>query len=157
MPRPVRVADTTQAVYRNAVRDFVKERGIKDPEVKVTQILRVDLDGDGEDEVLISATNYSSEDGSAPTSARKGDYSFVLLRRMRAGKVETKLVAGEFYRSANTSSTPYVHRIAAVLDLNGDGKMEVVVTSNYYEGGTTTVYRCTPTKIEEVLSAACGV
>jgi hypothetical protein len=42
-------------------------------------------------EVLISATNYSSEDGSAPTSGRKGDYSFVLLRRMRAGKVETKL------------------------------------------------------------------
>ncbi len=157
LPRPVRVTDTGQAVYRAAVRSFITEHGLKNPEVKITQILRVDLDGDGEEEVLISATNYSSEDGSAPTSGRKGDYSFVLLRRMRAGKVETKLVAGEFYRSAKTSDTPYVHRVAAILDLNGDGKMEVVVTSNYYEGGTTTVYRCTPTKVEEVLSVACGV
>jgi FG-GAP repeat len=54
-------------------------------------------------------------------------------------------------------NAPNVYRVAAILDLNGDGKMELVVTSNYYEGGTTTVYRCMPTKIEAVLSAACGV
>ena len=86
LPRPVRVTDTGQAVYRTAVRSFITEHGLKNPEVKITQILRVDLDGDGEEEMLISATNYSSEDGSAPTSGRKGDYSFVLLRRLRAGE-----------------------------------------------------------------------
>jgi hypothetical protein len=158
LPRPVRIADTTQAVYRAAVRDFLTGRGLKNSEVKITQILRVDLDGNGEDEVLINATNYFSKEESAPTeSPPAGSYSFVLLRRLHAGKVHTQLVAGEFYPTAKTFNPLNVYRIAAILDLNGDGKMELVVTSDYYEGGTTTVYQCTPAKIEEVLSAACGV
>jgi hypothetical protein len=40
--------------------------------------------------------------------------------------------------------------------LNGDGKLEVIVHSFYYEGGQTTIYRCAPDKIEEVLSVECG-
>ena len=47
-------------------------------------------------------------------------------------------------------------KLAAVLDLNGDGKLEVIVHSFYYEGGQTTIYRCQPDKIEEVLSVECG-
>jgi len=34
--------------------------------------------------------------------------------------------------------------------------MEVVVDGSYYEGGWTTIYRCTPQKIEEVARVACG-
>jgi hypothetical protein len=49
-----------------------------------------------------------------------------------------------------------VYQVAAVLDLNGDGKLEVIVDSAYYEGGQTTIYRCQPDKIEEVLSVECG-
>ena len=56
LPRKARIADPTQQVYINAVRDFLKARGIKEPQVKIKGILRVDLDGDGEDEVLLSAT-----------------------------------------------------------------------------------------------------
>ena len=50
-----------------AVRDFLKARGIADPKVRIIRILRVDLEGDGEEEVLINATNYFAED--------KSDYS----------------------------------------------------------------------------------
>ena len=35
-------------------------------------------------------------------------------------------------------------------------KLEVIVHSFYYEGGQTTIYRCQPEKIEEVLSVECG-
>ena len=33
----------------------------------------------------------------------------------------------------------------------------MVVCGDYYEGGWTTIYRCTPTKIEELLVVSCGV
>ena len=64
LPRKPVIADATQSVYVEAVRDFLKARGIADPKVRITRILRVDLDGDGEEEVLISATNYFTEDKS---------------------------------------------------------------------------------------------
>ncbi len=72
LPRKPRIADTTQQVYIDAVRDFLKGRGIKDPKVKIKRILRVDLDGDGEDEVLLSATNYlAAEEEEVPASSRR--------------------------------------------------------------------------------------
>ena len=58
LPREPKVIDTTQKVYVDAVRDFLKTKGIEEPKVKIDNILRVDLDGDGEEEVLISAANY---------------------------------------------------------------------------------------------------
>jgi len=133
--------------------------------VKIESILRVDLDGDGEEEVLISATNYFEKYEGAPMRSPAGSYSMVLLRRLVAGKVETQLVEGEFYSKAYQNGTdddasfnaPNVYKVIAVLDLDGDGKMEVVVASQYYEGGATTIYRCDPKKIESLLSVACGV
>lgn len=157
LPRPVRRMDTSQAVYRKAIAEFLARRGMRDPKVKITQIIRADLDGDGEDEVLISATNYQGDEESAPTESRAGDYSFVLLRQVRAGKVETKLLDGEFYQKDKNFNAPNVHRVEAILDLDGDGKMELVLTSNYYEGGTTTVYRYTPASVKKLVEVSCGV
>jgi hypothetical protein len=163
--KPV-IADATQSVYVEAVRDFLKARGIADPKVRITRILRVDLDGDGEEEVLISATNYFTEDKSDHSAApfpeapiespRPGSYSIVILRRVVAGKVQTQLVVGEVYQKPDESVAPNVYQVTAVLDLNGDGKLEVIVHSFYYEGGETMIYRCEPDKIEPVLSVACG-
>ena len=158
LPRKPRVADPTQQVYVDAVRDFLKARGIKDPKVKIKRILRVDLEGDGEDEVLLSATNYlSADDEEVPFSSPEGSYSIVLLRRVVAGKVKTQVIAGEVHKDASNFNAPNWYDVSAVLDLDGDGKLEVVVHSHYYEGGSTTIYRCRPTKITPLLEVACGV
>jgi FG-GAP repeat len=163
LPRKPQLMDRTQKVYVDAVHDFLKTKGINEPKVKIENILRVDLDGDGEEEVLISATNYFQKEEGAPMRSPAGSYSMVLLRRVIIGKVETQLVQGEFYPKAykddeeSSFNAPNTYKVIAVLDLDGDGKMEVVVASQYYEGGATTIYRCNPEKIEELLSVACGV
>ena len=164
LPRKPRIADRTQQVYVDAVRDFLKTKGIEQPKVKIDNILRVDLDGDGEDEVLISATNYFSKDDSVPMRSPAGSYSMVLLRRVVSGKIETQLVKGEFYPKAYPKAAqeegrfdaPNAYKVIAILDLDGDGKMEIVVGSNYYEGEEITIYRYDPKKVEALLSVACG-
>lgn len=157
LPRKPMITDTTAPAYVEAVREFLKAREIADPKVRITRILRVDLEGDGEHEVLINATNYFSQSDEVPMQTpKRGSYSIVMLRRVAAGKVQTQLVTGELYSKSDASNAPNIYKIAAVLDLNGDGKLEVIVHSFYYEGGETTIYRCEPDNIEAVLSVECG-
>jgi len=164
LPRKPKVTDPTQKAYVDAVREFLETKEIKQPEVKIDNILRVDLDGDGEEEVLISATNYFRKDESVPMRSPAASYSMVLLRRVVAGKVETQLIVGEFYPKAypkakqeeGSFDAPNAYKVIATLDLDGDGNMEVVIHSHYYEGGETTIYRCDPKKVEALLSVSCG-
>jgi hypothetical protein len=89
----------------------------------------------------------------------------VLLRHVVAEKVETQLIEGEFHPKAYPGKgtdddasfdAPNAYKVIAILDLDGDGKMEVVVGWNYYEGEEITIYRCDPKKSEALLSVSCG-
>jgi hypothetical protein len=73
-----------------------------------------------------------------------------------AGKVQTELIAGEFYVK-DESSASHLYEIPGVFDLNGDGKLEVIVHSHYYEGAETTIYDCSGGKCKVVLSVGCGL
>ena len=164
LPRKPQVTDPTQKTYVDAVREFLRTKEIDQPKVKIDNIVRVDLDGDGEEEVLISATNYFRKDDSVPMRSPAASYSMVLLRRVVAGKVETQLIVGEFYPKAYPKAAqeegrfdaPNAYKVIATLDLDGDGKMEVVIHSHYYEGEETTIYRCDPKKTKALLSVSCG-
>jgi len=106
---------------------------------------------------MVVSKYWSASSPEAPRDTpRPGSYSIVILRRVVDGNVQTKVVAGELYPKPDEPVAPNAYDLAAVLDLNGDGKLEVIVHSFYYEGGETMIYRCEPDKIEPVLSVACG-
>lgn len=159
LPRAPRIETVNQPAYRALVSAILKSHGIARPNIKITQIWRVDLEGDGTQEVLLSASNkreFGGDSQSISSGARAGDYSFILLRKLVRGKVKDILLESEFYPRAKAFNAPAFYRIAAVLDANGDGKMEILARGRYYEGEWTTLYSIEGEKPREVLSAACG-
>lgn len=153
-PRTITSLSTEMAVYRDAIAAILRGHGISQPDVRLTRVLRVDLEGDGIDEVLISATRMAA--GMITPSVTSGDYSLVVLRRLSGSTVQTLLLAGEFYPEPAEFVAPNAHTIANVLDLNGDGRMEVVLDSTYYEGAATAVLDIVRGQPQVVLDTGCG-
>src|SRR5215475_10759459 len=69
--------ETTYRVY-GLTQALGEAKGGK-PKVKIDNILRVDLDGDAEEEVLISATNSLDKSGRVLMRSPAGSYSMVLV------------------------------------------------------------------------------
>jgi hypothetical protein len=159
MPRAVKITSTEQQVYKAAAAEILKSQGIANPKVNLTQVIRVDLDGDGVEEVLVSATNYAGfkPGGGLSPNARAGDYSLVFLRTVVQGKVVTSIITGEYYPQAKEFNAPAEHRVIGVLDLNGDGTLEIVLSGRYYEGEWVDAYRVEGAKIIKLFSMGCGL
>jgi len=155
-PRVPKALSLTDKTYLKIAADYLKLKGIAKPVVKLTQLYRVDLEGDGQEEVIMSATRYSGDNAAA---AAKNDYSFTIVRKIVAGKVKNIMLAGDFITKGFDFGAPNTYEVSAVADLNGDGKMEIVHHGAYYEGSGTAVYYIANGKAVEikVLGAGCGV
>jgi hypothetical protein len=158
-PRRPQDLPTSMAVYRDALASELAARGIAEPNVQLGQIVRVDLDGDGVDEVLLNATYYRSqaEENYLSPNAAAGDYSLVLLRTLVDGQVVTVPIAENYYVKDEEFVAPLEHVLAEVIDLNGDGMLDVVVRSSYYEGSFITVHEVVGATVTAVMSEGCGV
>jgi hypothetical protein len=155
-PRPVTVIDPSGATYRVAAAEVLAGLGIDDPQPAVRQVVRGDLAGDGTYEVFVVVERLTDPEG---LIAGKGDYSVVFMRRMVAGELRTFVVA-QSIADSRAGATPFVqaHDLDALADLNGDGRMEVVVGYRYYEGAGTAVYEVAPDGgLVQVLYRGCGV
>jgi hypothetical protein len=155
LPRVPRLVSADQGIYKEAVADFLKKKGMKNPKVKITQVMRIDLDGDGVEEVLVTADTYAQK--LYPHLQEKGNYSLVLLRKVIHGKVENLVIAEDYFPSNLEYGVPMRFWVGAVLDVDGDGVMEIVLHAMYYEGGGTSVYRVEGNKVKKVLVAGWGV
>ena len=156
LPQKPKALQSNQKAHTDIVREFLRERRFQNPIVHITQIVSVDLDGDGQDEFIISATHYKNGDN-IPDESTPNTYSFVMIERAVERKAKTELVEGEFYPEARPDSAPNKFEIAALLDLNGDGKIDIVLRSIYYEGDEISVYETQPSGTKKVLSVGCGL
>ena len=154
------VQSAVQAVYRQEVARWLSAHGVKNPQVSILKIWRVDLEGDGVQEVLINAVRQHGAGGlpeNVSPDAAAGDYSLLLVRRVVGKSVKTVSLVSEIYPKAKKFNAPSVHDLTAVLDLNGDGRLEIVVRGRYYEGDWVDVWEYHGGAWRVVLSAGCGV
>jgi hypothetical protein len=152
-PRPVEMLEPID-VSSSSLQIALIELGIEDAQPYVAQALRADLDGDGSPETLLVAQRQP-HGGSRP---EEGHYSVVLVQRPDASGVRTDVVVASIAVEAeDTVTSPDDFRVAAVADLNADGRMEVVLDDAFAEARATSVYEVQADgRLDEVLSAGCA-
>ncbi|HEU4562119.1 MAG TPA: hypothetical protein VFS20_30100 [Longimicrobium sp.] len=154
IPRRVaRLSAAAAAGYNGAVREIVARHGIRNPEARVTGALRVDLDGDGTEEVIVSAHRETAGGG---MQVGAGDYAVLFVRKLVNGSVRTIILAEEYHPRAKGGTTPYEYSIAGVYDLDGDGVSEIMIRGRYYHGGSIEVYGLRGTTKQRLLGEGCG-
>lgn len=158
-PRKARIQSPNQKVYIDAVRDFITKEGIRDPKVLIMSIQRVDMEGDGVNEVVITAC--SPKYGEDQT--KEGDYSVVLLRQIIKGKVQTIMLAGEIYNHPVKQQPtvdsdgvtlwieyPPYHGTPEFWDFDGDGKLEILTRWGCLDAGGIEILKVDKGKFEVV-------
>ncbi len=153
-PRPVEWLSSQNEFYLQAVRETLQAAGLPDPDVRIQQVLRADLDGDGADEVLIAASRFLEPTGH---DVSPGDYSIVLLRSFVAGQISTQRVVGEVYTSARSLAFPPSYTVQGVLDANADGRLEVLVYRQVWEGQGSQLFEMRSGQLQEALRLQCGL
>ena len=145
VPRPVR--PIAPGPLTAGVEGFLRQIGHK-ANPRVLQAFQVDLDGDGQEEVVIAAGQAGSEP----------HFSAVLVR---SGKTTIPVVwsTDKEDRRAGTRAPETLiltSRIAALADLDGDGVFEIVIEQDYYEGGGGVVARFRRGKLAILVNYVAG-
>lgn len=114
--------------YAGLASALLSTRGLVVPNPVIKQLFRTDLEGDGTNEVLVVAEELSG--GFLPEI---GDYSIAFMRKVVQGDVQTA-VLGDSIITDPEGTFNVAYTFGAVADLSGDGQMELVLDSAYFEG-----------------------
>lgn len=158
LPRVPKKLDRTNKIYQKIALDFLKTKGMSIKNVKLENVFSIDLEGDGTDELFLEATNYKDKKGQISLTARAGNYSFVLMQKIIKGKAKNFLIEGEFHPK-KPEDEDYITEfdLSAFADLNGDGKIEVILRGSYSYGGVSSeIFELEKNTLKNVLSVECG-
>ncbi len=152
-PHNVESLSLESEIYKGFAREILAGVEITEPDPNLITLIRTDLQGDGIDEVIVGAERISG----SLISPSPGDYSILFIRRIVGGEVIQELIAGDVFIDEG-SGLLYSARLVAVADLNGDGRMEIIMQYGYYEGSSTHVieYKNDVEGFQQVLVVGCG-
>lgn len=153
LPRQPKLQKGGFQAYEKEIAPILKKNDISAP-VVIQQLVRIDLDGNGTDEVILVAGNANSR---IPIF-EKNTYSIVLLRALINGKVQTSIIHEQYIKESREgeADSPNGYEIPFVLDLNNDGKMEVILRGTYYEGFWYEIFEFDGKTLISVLSNGIG-
>jgi hypothetical protein len=153
-PFLVEEVEDTDGSYGGFASALLAARGLDVPDPIVKQLLRVDLEGDGINEVIVVA-----EDATLGFSQEPGDYSIAFVRKVVQGTVETLVLGESVAVNPDEGSLQLSYSVGAVADMNGDRQMEVILDWYYYEGSGVEVWEYLDDDIGMVkaLEGGCGV
>jgi len=139
-------------VYLQAITAWQIEQAPSMPIPAINKIWKVDLEGNGTDEVFINGTRFAE-----PTGHNVGprDYSVVLMRTVVGSEVATIELVGDYYAEEVVNYFPLTYNLEFIGDLNGDDRMEVVIGVSRWEGTGVMVFEINGTEAHLVLSALC--
>lgn len=140
--RPASAADSKSC--KPWVADWLKSQKVKPNQVGIYQAFQADLDGDGKNETIVETASRKAL-GKPESVDNPKDYSAVLVRAWN------KTFAVQFEKGGLSGCA-----IKAIADFDGDGKMEIVSTSAYYEGFTATIHRFEDGKAKKLAENGSG-
>lgn len=150
--------ETDDGTYSDFARPLLATRGLDVESPVIKQVVRFDLDGDGENEVIAVAEDIADSDS---LFAQEGDYSLVFMRVVVEGKVQTAILGESIVDEVQEGVTPFIlsHSVAAVADLSNDAKMEMIIYEVYYEGSGWVVWEYVNDDLGPVfqIGSGCGV
>ena len=155
-PRPVSAVGLDDPEYQQVGESLVPTDEPVDPRVgDVIQVFRADLDGDGIEEVLFTFEHVDPELATeCPCSASSRSSSLAIP--MHDGEVVDDVVYEHVVADRPwTSPTSGEPSVAAILDLNGDGTMEVAIRLS---GGRAPrhVFEFRDGALHQVMTSGCG-
>ena len=152
-PHGIELLDVNNPTYQEEVRKLLAETEAETEEVDLVQVIRTDLEGDGVNEVIVTAERISDQ---SLIANKQGEYSIVFLRKVIESEAQTAILGHHVIEQAQGGLQPSY--VTAIADLNGDGKMEIVMDSFHYEGSSTTILEYVNNELGAVpaLSAGCN-
>ena len=151
LPKTLVLMDSTNEKYLKILATFLKSQKLGDAPVKIHQLIRTDLDGDGNSEIIINAINTARD------LDRKGEYSIVLVVREVNGKTVVETVQNEItLKDSDLPAVLWENTIAAIADIDADGKMEIIMFGQFFHGQGWDLVRARKLSAERPILCGCG-
>lgn len=156
MPRKAVAQNVNNSMYEDVIRELLTEHGLTDPDIEIRQNYRIDFEGDGVDEVILYAENKRKSDAERDYDASKGCFSLLVLRKIVGSEVKNYVIYNDVhvddYDPEGMDSRLRLHFSAvAFLDVNGNGKLELVASWRYYEGLLYEVFEISDENVKPVM------
>ena len=111
--------------YSALARPALESVGLTVDDPVIRQVVRLDIQGDGVEEVIVVADDH-------PLGGGPGDYTVVFLREVVNDDVVTTVLESWITNPEHDEYGAW-NIVSAVADLNGDSRMEVVISGGAYE------------------------